>query len=108
MPFLPVLHISPPPGLPSSALPLQLSSRPLHASVVGCWFWLQTIPPLWQSVVPAPHTPSLPVLHAWPPPGLPLSTAPLQSSSRPLHTSALACTFCTQLTTPAWHAVVPG
>src|SRR4051812_19305989 len=108
IPSLPVAQLWPPPGLPLSTAPLQSSSRPLQASVVGWTFWLQTTPPAVQAVVPAAQIPSLPVAQLWPPPGLPLSTAPLQSSSRPLQISAAGWTFWLQTTAPLAQAVVPA
>src|SRR5205807_21106 len=82
-PCLPVPQAAPPPGLPSSTVPSQLLSRPSQASALGCVFWLQAIAPAVHAVRPVEHTPSLPVLQATLPPGLPLSTVPLQSLSRP-------------------------
>src|SRR5213594_3270957 len=73
---------------PSSALPLQSLSSPSQTSAEDAVFWLQTIAPPVHAVVPAAQTPCSPVLQLEPPPGLPLSITPLQSSSRPLHTSA--------------------
>src|SRR5262245_51906555 len=73
-PELPVLHETPPPGLPLSTTPLQSSSTPLQISVAGCTFWLQTIAPLVQAVVPAAQTPFAPVSHA--PPIAPASAPP--------------------------------
>ena len=60
-------------GLMSTA-PSQLLSRPSQTSVLGCLFWLHFTAPAVHAVVPAAQTPCLPVLHAAPPPGLPLST----------------------------------
>src|SRR4051812_9231413 len=72
-----------------STTPLQSSSSPLQVSVVGLWLRLQAAAPLTHEVVPGAQMPSWPVLHAIPPPGLPLSTTPLQSSSSPLHVSVV-------------------
>ncbi len=103
-----VLHARPPPGLPSSTVPLQLLSMPSQTSPVGETFWLQTTAPLTQAVVPAAQAPSLSVVQARPPPGLPSSTAPLQSLSLPSQVSALGCTFWLQTMPPFEHAVVPA
>ena len=59
-------------------------------------------------LVPAAQTPSLPVLHVAPPPGLPSSMAPSQLLSKPSQTSGPAATFCWQLTAPAVHWLVPA
>ncbi len=107
-PGLPVLQVRPPPGLPLSTTPSQSLSRPSQISADGCTFWLQTIPPLLQAVVPAAQTPSLPVLQAWPPPGLPLSTTPSQSLSRPSQVSAAGWIALTQTTAPFRHCWVPS
>src|SRR5947207_3002880 len=92
-PGLPVLHDTLPPGLPLSTAPSQSLSRPSHTSGLGCTFWLQTIAPFVHAVVPAAHTPRLPVLHATLPPGLPLSIAPSQSLSRLSQISGTGCWF---------------
>ena len=63
-PGFPVLQATPPPGLPSSATPLQSSSRPLQVSALGGWFCTQRRPPLAHAVVPAAQAPRLPVLQA--------------------------------------------
>src|SRR5581483_11685775 len=107
-PDLPVEHATPVPGTLSSTIPLQSLSSPSHTSADAWAFWLQRIAPLVQLVVPAAQTPVLPVLQASPPPGLPSSTVPLQLSSSPLHTSAVACTFWLQAMAPAVQAVVPA
>jgi hypothetical protein len=107
-PSLPVLQASPPPGLPLSTTPLQSLSSPSHASAVGLALRLQTTAPAVHAVVPAAQTPSCPVEHATPPPGLPLSTTPSQSSSTPLHVSATAAWFAVQAMDPPVHAVVPA
>jgi hypothetical protein len=106
-PSRPVEHANPPPGLPLSVIPLQSSSRPLQVSDIGIEFCVQTIDPLVQLVVPIAQMPSMPVLHGAPPPGLPLSTMPLQSSSAPLHVSDVAETFGVQTIEPLVHVVVP-
>src|SRR5437763_318559 len=49
-PCLPVLQSRPPPGLPSSTTPLQLLSRPSHASRVGWRVWLHATAPAEQTV----------------------------------------------------------
>src|SRR5688500_17510493 len=70
------------------ALPSQFSSIALpQISGEGCtlcthWSW-----PLTHVIVPAAQAPSRPVLHAAPPPGLPSSIAPSQSSSTWLQVS---------------------
>jgi hypothetical protein len=107
-PCKPVEHATLPPGLPLSTVPSQSSSRPLHVSLAAAWLALHTMDPLVHAVLPAEHTPCLPVEHETPPPGLPLSMAPLQSSSSPLHVSAEGCTFWLQTTAPLEHAVVPA
>src|SRR5690349_6954462 len=87
MPIKPVGHCMPTPGLPSSMLPSQLLSRPSQSS--GCMgAGVHFTEPLTQLSMPFLHSPTTPVaVHAPPPPGLSLSIAPLQSSSRPLHDS---------------------
>src|SRR5262245_19385041 len=82
-PSLPLLQGLPPPGLPLSTTPSQLLSRASQVSVVGLRSWWPSVPPLLQALVPAAQTPSMPVLQGLPPPGLPLSTVPSQSLSRP-------------------------
>ena len=101
-PCLPVEHATPLPGLPLSTTPSQSSSLPLHVSAPVCTVCTQTTAPLAHAVVPAAHTPSLPVAHATAPPGLPLSTAPSQSSSLPLHASVAGNTA--PLHAPHWPA----
>src|SRR5947199_283804 len=86
-PRLPVEQATLPPGLPSSTWPLQLLSRPSQTSALGWTCWLQTTAPAMQAVVPAAHTPRLPVEQATLPPGLPSSVWPLQLSSAPLQVS---------------------
>src|SRR5947209_6364601 len=54
------------------------------------------------------HTPFSAVLQFCPPPGLPLSRMPSQSSSCALQISGEGCTFCTHTVWPTWHAVMPG
>src|SRR5262249_733416 len=94
----------------SSFVPLQSSSSPLHTSCAG------PVPPVHVSVVPW-HT-FVPVVQM-PTPQLPLaqhevfrpgtsSTLPLQSSSTPLHTSALGPTAPMHCTVPPEHCKVPA
>src|SRR5689334_22586910 len=71
-----------------SIWPLQSLSSPSQISVLGLTLRLHAIAPLVQAVVPGAQTPACPVLQAAPPPGLPLSTAPLQLLSRPSQVSA--------------------
>ena len=66
------------------------------------------MPPLLQAVVPVAQTPCLPVLQAPPPPGLPLSTTPSQSLSRPSQVSADGWVFWLQITAPLEQAAVPA
>jgi len=66
---------------------LQLLSRPSQTSGDAWTFWLQTMPPPAQFVVPAEQTPDAPVEHESPPPGFPSSIWLSQSSSRPLQIS---------------------
>src|SRR5439155_1184654 len=107
-PWLPVLQAAPPPGLPSSTTPLQLLSLPSQISAIGSASWMQTMAPLVHAVLPAAHTPWMPVLQATLPPGLLSSVLPLQLLSLPSHVSALGCTFWLQTTAPPVHAVVPA
>ncbi len=107
-PMRPVLHAPPPPGSPSSIEPLQLLSLLSQISFEACVVCVHTIPPFWQFVRPAAHTPKRPVLHAEPPPGLPSSVAPLQLLSRPSHVSGADCVFWLHLISPFWQAVVPA
>src|SRR6266550_2023857 len=107
-PAIPVLHAAPPPGFPLSATPSQSSSSPLQSSAEGktvCW---QTTCPPTHAFTPASHTPAIPVLHAAPPPGFPLSATPSQSSSSPLQSSAEGKTVCWQTTCPPTHAFTPA
>ena len=79
-------QVAPPPGLPSSTLPSQSSSSPLQTSGAGPLPPTQVSPPPMHIWVPLVHSPAeLP--HAAPPPGLPSSVAPSQSSSSPLQLS---------------------
>src|SRR5262245_15197930 len=87
-PGRPVLHAAPAPGFPSSTVPSQSSSRPLHISLEAWTFGAQISDPPEQVRVPAAQTPEIPVAQAAPPPGFPSSAAPSQSSSMPLHVSA--------------------
>src|SRR6476619_6208760 len=91
-----------------SAVPLQSLSSPSQISVEAVWFWLQTRAPPAHAVVPAAQTPALPVLQAWPPPGLPLSTEPSQLLSSPSQISDVAAWFWLQTMLPPVHAVVPA
>src|SRR5262245_44115348 len=87
MPGMLLVQATPPPGFPSSGVPSQSSSTPLHVSVDGApgvqvcgapatQFWTVT----WQAPVPHVVLPS------------PSSVCPLQLSSKPLHVSAVgAC-----------------
>jgi hypothetical protein len=86
MPSRPVWHCTPPPGLPSSTLPSQLSSRPLHVSGAGLAATHCTLP-FTQWVVPFLHSPNACATQETPPPGSPSSICLLQLSSRPLQTS---------------------
>src|SRR5262249_8553499 len=98
---------------PSSTWPSQLSSRPLHTSaeeaVMGrhC----SAAPPpasCAQRRTPAAHTPCWPVAQASPSPWVRSSTAPLQSSSFPLHCSGNR--VCWPTHAPQWppaHVYVP-
>src|SRR5436190_107303 len=61
MPDWPVLHATPPPGSPSSAAPLQLSSRPLQLSADAATFCWHTSEPAVQMNVPGAQTPGWPV-----------------------------------------------
>src|SRR4051794_40951295 len=84
-PCLPeTVQAPPPPGLPLSTTPLQSLSLPSQTSAVGNTTWGQAIAPAVQTVTLLAHSPCSPVTeHATPPPGLPLSTTPSQSLSRP-------------------------
>src|SRR5262249_45184305 len=84
IPARPVSHLAPPPGSPSSMIPLQSSSLPLQTSTVEPSATHDSFPAL-QRITPAPQVPS----QGSPPPGSPSSTSPLQSSSSPLQTSAV-------------------
>src|SRR5690606_31555363 len=68
---------------------------------------LQTMLPPMQLVMPGPQTPCCPVLQACPPPGLPSSVWPLQSSSRPLQLSDEGDVFGTQERLPPEQVEVP-
>ncbi len=70
--------------------------------------WLQAMLPFWHAVMPAAHTPGLPVLQFCPPPGLPSSTCPLQLLSRPSHVSAEGGSTSLQTIDPLVHAVMPA
>src|SRR5262245_43667222 len=101
-------------GMPSaliafrSTVPSQSLSSASHISCEGLWFWLQTMAPPEQLVVPAAQTPGLPVLQDWPPPGLPSSVEPLQLLSSPSHISVPGCWFWLQTMAPPEQAVVPA
>jgi hypothetical protein len=114
IPGRPVLHAAPPPGFPSSVAPSQSSSTPLQVSAAGDVVWTQVSPPPLHVVVPDEQIPGAPVVQAAPPPGLPWSIEPSQSSSMPLHVSAVdvpgvhVCgTPATQFWTVTWQAPVP-
>src|SRR4051812_10522901 len=92
----------------SSTRPLQLLSLLSQISAEDCTLWLHFTAPPWQAVTPAEHTPCSPVLQATPPPGLPLSTTPLQSLSMLSQSSAVGCRFWLQATAPDWQTVVPA
>ena len=70
-----------------SIMPSQLLSLPSHDSAAAMTFWIHLIMPPMQWVVPALHSPSLPVSQSTPPPGSPSSIIALQLSSRPLQVS---------------------
>src|SRR4051812_4684428 len=95
---------------PSSTMPLQLSSRPLHTSVIGtppspAW---QTSAPPTQAVMPAWQVPML-APQVTPVPGsVPSSTMPLQLSSTPLHTSCEGVRGMSQNAVTPLHATMPG
>ena len=57
---------------------------------------------------PLAQTPGWPVLQAIPPPGLPSSGTPSQSSSSPLHVSTVAWTFWLHWICPPEQLVVPA
>src|SRR5262245_29048284 len=86
---VPVAAHAPTPQLVAkpSTVPSQLSSRLLQVSAEDDVSWTQTRLPLWQASVPSMQTPRRPVSHATPPPGLPSSVWPSQSSSSPLQIS---------------------
>ncbi len=50
MPGMPLMHAPPPPGLPSSGMPSQSSSSPLHISAPGV-----TSPSQWPDHMPSMH-----------------------------------------------------
>ena len=89
---------------------------------VAVVFCVHTRLPPEQSYVPGPQTPAFPVLQLPPPPGLPSSTAPLQSLSRPSQISGLGPTepeqapyaelvllaAAVQVCVPAWQTPVPS
>src|SRR5690606_38906180 len=81
-----VPQLAPPSGSPSSTVPSQSSSSPLQVSATGPTAPSHTITPPRHISVPLTHSPTA-LPHAPPPPGLPSSIEPSQSSSRPLHDS---------------------
>jgi hypothetical protein len=83
----PVMHVSPPPGLPSSTLPLQSLSSISHASGLGLFVSKHIDIPLLHLSSPTPHTPMSPVSQGSPSVVTLSSTNPLQSSSLPLQIS---------------------
>src|SRR5687768_7813173 len=89
-------------------MPSQSLSNASHTSVVDCWFWLQTIPPMLHAVVPAAQMPCRPVLQFAPPPGLFSSAVPSQSLSRPSHVSLLGLLVGLHCSEPPEHAVMPA
>src|SRR5882724_7139843 len=99
-PGWPVPHAAPPPGFPSSGLPLQLLSRPSQISADGFTFLRHWIAPPLQLDVPAAQTPVCPVAQATPPPGFPSSTTPSQSLSAPSQVSATGEPATHELTPP--------
>src|SRR5690349_16664608 len=89
-------------------MPSQSLSLASQTSAPAIWFCTQLIAPPWHWLVPALHTPAMPVTHAPPPPGLPSSTPVSQSLSSPSHTSGAAAPFDTQVSDAFWHCCVPG
>src|SRR4051812_26888223 len=81
---------------------------PSQISADADWLWLHTRPPAEQAVTPLAQTPSRPVWQATPPPGLPSSTAPLQSLSTPSQLSAEGDWVWLQTRAPAEQAVTPA
>jgi hypothetical protein len=65
----------------------------LQTSALGWTVWTHSTAPFRHTVMPLAQTPGKPVLHAAPPPGLPLSMSPSQSSSTPLQVSAWGKTW---------------
>src|SRR5690349_1007441 len=96
----------PPPGLPSSVVPSQSSSRPLQRSVVGPTSPAQLSEPPMQVVVPRTHSP-VSVPQAAPPPGLLSSMFESQSSSIELQVSVPGRTSPVQTSAPAVQTMVP-
>ena len=90
----------------SSVPPSQSSSTPLHASAAGTVPPSQTRVPERQASIPAVQAPVV-LPQAAPPPGLPSSTEPSQSSSKPLHSSALPSMRPSQMIAPATQFWVP-
>src|SRR4051794_3162347 len=92
-------HAAPPPGLPSSIEPLQLSSKLLQVSVAGPVEPTQLSAPLWHCSVPCLQVPTM-LPQTPPPPGLSSSIEPLQLSSLPLHVSVLGSMLPVQTAVP--------
>ena len=87
------LHGWPAPSIPSSTVPLQSSSNPLHVSVPACRFWSHCGAPATQCSVPDRHTPLSPVEQAFPVSVVLLSVWPSQLLSKPSQISADAGSF---------------
>src|SRR4051794_34233021 len=98
-----------------SALPSQSLSLPSQISADGPTQPSQTSPPLRQTVLPALHVPTPTCAcvvfgqrQSAPVPGrAPLSMTPSQSSSKPLHVSALGMDFVLHTSCPFTQAVTP-
>jgi hypothetical protein len=98
----------PAPGNPSSTVPLQSSSSPLHVSDPGCRFATHAICPPVHFSLPAEQMPCNDVVHAAPTSDGLSSTTPSQLLSLPSHISGDAGRFATHLRTPVLQCVVPG
>src|SRR5262245_12950779 len=94
----PTPHVVPKASIVPSQSLSRLSQLSADGGVVGAHIRLPPAP----RVAPAPHTPSCPVLHNAPPPGLPSSAVPSQSSSALLQISAPGAPG-RQLSEPAVH-----
>src|SRR5690606_10576242 len=84
---VPLLHspvsmpqLAPPSGSPSSTMPSQSLSRPSQRSGLGPVSPMQTRAPPMQVSTPSSHSPSSVAPQLPPPPGLPSSISPSQSS----------------------------